>query len=134
MNEVIYESGALKVTRTLFRTPRRSYRIANIEKINLKRPMLWFSLPLSAGAFFLLKEYGQYLYEFEQITCLVSMVGLPLIGAQVGTLSVSSKALGSDDAVIGSIRTLKRVRDALETVMFSNTTNHNNDYEDVSHD
>lgn len=132
MNEVIYESSALKVTRTLFRTPRRSYRIANIEKINLKRPMLWFSLPLSAGAFFLLKEYGRYLYEIEQIICLISMVGLPIIGAQFGTLCVSSKALGSDDAVIGSMRTLRRVRDALESVIFS--TNHNDDHEEYSHD
>ncbi len=134
MNNVIYESGALRVTATLFRTPRRSYRIANIEKINLKRPMLWFSLPLRVGAFFLLTEYGRYLYDIEQTICVIAMVGLPIIGSQIGTLSVSSKARGNDDAVIGRMRTLKHVRDALESVMFTSTNNHNNDHEGVNYD
>lgn len=119
MNNVIYQSGRLLVSSTLFRTPRRSYRIRDIEKITIKRPLFWFSVPLAIGSYFLLKEYSAYLFEEEKYICLLTMTLLPICLWFIGTLSVTSKSYSNDDAITGFMPQLKKARHAIESVILN---------------
>ena len=78
MSRVIYQCGNVLVSETLFRTPRRSYRIRDIEKITIKRPLFWFGLPLAVGSFLLQQEFGDYLYPYERYACVFMFTALPL--------------------------------------------------------
>ena len=46
MSKVYFDNGKLLVSDNLFRTPRRSYRISDIEKVTIKRPLFWLGVPL----------------------------------------------------------------------------------------
>lgn len=118
MNDTTYKSGSLLVRGNLFRTPRRSYRISDIEKVTIKRPLFWFGLPLSLGCFVLTTEYAPYLYEIEKQICIGMFTALPLLLWNIGTLSLTSKSYRNDDAVTGFMPRLKRTRTALENRMF----------------
>ena len=118
MKNEIYKSGSLLVSGNLFRTPRRSYRITDIEKVTIKRPLFWLGLPLSLGCFMLLSEYSPYLYEIEKQICVGMFTVAPFILWNIGTLSLTSKSYRNDDAVTGFMPRLKRARNALENRMF----------------
>ena len=126
MNNETYKSGALLVDGNLFRTPRRSYRINDIEKVTIKRPLFWFGLPLSLGSFLLNTEYAPYLYEIEKQICIGMFTVVPLILWNIGTLSLTSKSYRNDDAVTGFMPRLKRTRNALENRMLAIGAHTNN--------
>lgn len=119
MTNIIYQSRRLMVSDTLFRTPRRSYKVSQIQKISIKRPFFWFGLPIAAGSYFLLTEFSPYLYSYECIACLGTMFGLPMVTWFIGTLSVTSKAFNNDDAITGFMPSLQKAREALEQVIFN---------------
>jgi len=47
MQKIIYSKDDIIVSTALFKKARRTYRISDIEKIAIKRPLLWFSLPIA---------------------------------------------------------------------------------------
>lgn len=122
MSDVIYQSGRLLVSSTLFRTARRSYRIRDIERITIKRPLFWFSVPLAIGSYLLLKEYSQYLFEEEKYICLFTMTIVPITFWFIGTLSITSKSYSNDDAITGFMPRLQKTRKAIESVIFNSST------------
>lgn len=118
MQNIIFNNNGITVSTSLFKTPRHTYRISDIEKIAIKRPLLWFSLPIALGCLSLLLGFRPYLYEHERWICTAVMVFLPIIGWDVVTLSVTSKAYTNDVAAIGHIKTLAAARNALDKVIF----------------
>ena len=114
MSTDTFNKGGLMVKENLFRTPRRSYRISDIEKVTIKRPMFWMITPLAIGSFLLLSEYSAYLYQIETYICMAMFTVVPLIFWNIGTLSITSKSYANDDAVTGFMPTLKQARYALE--------------------
>ncbi len=121
MNEnIIYRNRKIYVSDKLFRTPRRSYRISDIEKITLKRSFFLMCLPLALGSFFLLQEYEPYLYDVEKAVCAAMFTLVPIACWFIGTLSVTSKSYKDDDAITGFMPTLIKAREAIESVIFAN--------------
>lgn len=118
MQKIIFNKSDIIISTTLFKTARRSYRISDIEKIAIKRPLLWFSLPIAIGCLALLNSFQPYLYEYERWVCIGTMVVLPMIGWDVATLNVTSKAYTNDVAAIGYMPTLVDARNALDKVIF----------------
>lgn len=118
LKDVVFQKGKILVTPQIFKTARRTYKISHIERIHIKRPWFVFSLPLAVGSYFLLNTYAAYLYHYEIYGCYFVMVGLPITLFNIGTLSVSSKALANDSAVTGFMPTLKQTRYALEEVLY----------------
>jgi len=114
MSHVYYKSGKLLVSNNLFRTPRRSYRISDIEKVTIKRPLFWIGVPIAIGSFMMLTEFSAYLYEEEKYICIALFSLLPLILWNIGTLSVTSKSYANDDAITGFMPSLRNAREALE--------------------
>ena len=118
MQKIIFSKDDIVVSTVIFRTARRSYRISDIEKTAIKRPLLWFSLPIALGSFALLSGFQPYLYVHERWFCMAGFILLPLIGWFVATLNVTSKAFTNDVAAIGYMPTLAATRNALDKVMF----------------
>lgn len=118
MQSIIFRKDDIVVSTALFKTARRSYRISDIEKIAIKRPLLWFSLPIAIGSFALLSGFQPYLYVHERWFCMAGMFLLPLMGWFIATLNVTSKAYTNDVAAIGYMPTLAAARNALDTVIF----------------
>lgn len=116
---IIFKTRSLTVSNHLFRSPRRSYRLSDIEKLSIKRPLTLICLPLAVGFYFLLQEYDTYLYEYEKWVCIFMFTLAPILSWCVGTLSITSKSLNNDDAITGYMPTLKRARTAIESVIFS---------------
>ena len=114
MNNIYYKDSRLMVADNLFRTPRRSYRISDIEKVTIRRPLFWMSIPLAIGSFMLLSEYSVYLYQDEKYMCLAMFTLVPLILWNIGTLSVTSKSYTNDDAITWLMPNLNKARNALE--------------------
>ena len=118
MQKIIFSKDDIIVSTALFKTARRSYRISDIEKIAIKRPLLWFSLPIAVGSFALLSNFQSYLYVHERWLCMAGFILLPLLGWFVATLNVTSKAYTNDVAAIGWMPTLSAARNALDKVIF----------------
>lgn len=118
MQKIIFNKDDIIVSTALFKTARRSYRISDIEKIAIKRPLLWFSLPIAVGSFALLSNFQSYLYVHERWLCMAGFILLPLLGWFVATLNVTSKAYTNDVAAIGWMPTLSAARNALDKVIF----------------
>jgi hypothetical protein len=118
MQNIIFSKDDIVVSTVLFKTARRSFRISDIEKIAIKRPLLWFSLPIAIGSFALLSGYQPYLYIHERWLCMVGIFLLPLLGWYIATLNVTSKAYSNDVAAIGYMPTLSAARNALDMVIF----------------
>ena len=118
LKNAVYKKGQIAVTSDIFKTARRTYRIAHIERLQIKRPLFIFSLPISLFSFLLLDRYFDYLYLNEVYICCFLMIGLPLISYNIGTLSVTSKSYTSDNAITGYMPMLKDVRGALESVLY----------------
>jgi len=114
MSKIYFDNGKLLVADNLFRTPRRSYRISDIEKVTIKRPIFWMGIPLAIGSFLLLIEYSPYLYEIEEYICIAMFTIIPFILWNIGTLSVTSKSYSNDDAITSLMPSLKQARYALE--------------------
>ncbi len=53
MESIYYQKGANMVTARLFKTARKTYRISDIEKINLRRPVFWGAVPLAIACYYL---------------------------------------------------------------------------------
>ena len=113
----LFHTDRITVTKKLVRTPRKTYRMADIEKITLKRSVFLMSVPLSIGSIAMIFEYHRYLYNIELLLCLFNGLALPFITWKIGTLSVTSKSLRDDDAVTGYMPTLIKAREAIESVI-----------------
>ena len=118
LKNAVYKKGEILVTPNLFKTAKRTYQISRIERIQIKRPLFIFSLPISLFSFLLLNNYFDYLYLKEVFICCFLMTGLPLVAYNIGTLSVTSKSYTSDNAITGYMPILKDVRGALESVLY----------------
>jgi hypothetical protein len=127
MSTIVYKKGKVIITKTIFKTARRTYKIQYIERLQIKRPWFLFSLPLSLGAMCLLSEYAPYLYQYEKYACIFVATALPVFFYNLGVLSLASKALTNDTAIIGTVSQLSRVRHALESVMYDDKEEQNSD-------
>lgn len=118
MNNIVYQKGQILVTPEIFKTARRTYKIAYIERLHLKRPWFIFSIPLSIFSYLLLDTYFAYLYVHEIYICYFVMIVLPLILFNIGTLSVTSKSYTSDNALTGFMPMLRSIRISIEDVLY----------------
>ncbi|MDM3871786.1 hypothetical protein QSV34_10530 [Porticoccus sp. W117] len=114
MEQVYYKKGETKVTIYQLQTARKAYCIENIEKIYLRRPLFWFSVPLAVAFYHLRQFYGLYLYDYEHWVCIAMFTVVPLIAWFISTLNVTSKCLTSDTVMSGFRPTLKELKKATQ--------------------
>lgn len=118
MDQVYYQKGTSLVTSKLFKTARKTYRTTDIEKITLRRPFFFASLPLAVCSYYLRDGYSAYLYDYEQWICIVMFTAVPLVAWFIGTMSVTSKSLTDDTAIVGLMPRLVKLREAVERAIY----------------
>lgn len=110
---VYYEDGRFFVSNRNLKTPRKTFRVARIEKLALRRDPFFICLPIIALLVAFAVRFDGYLYDHEKIIIYgVSAAGF-FITKNLAILFVESKAV-SEPAAIGSINTLRKVRHAVE--------------------
>jgi hypothetical protein len=113
---IYFENGKFSVTDRNLKTPRRTYRIATIEKIALRRDPFYFALALSIPAMGLIFAFNQYLYDYERIILAGGSALALALTSRLGVLFVESKAL-AEMAAVASMPTLRQVREAVEAAI-----------------
>jgi len=116
---VFYEGGGFRVTRTLLKTPRKTYALQRIEYVSLRRGLLALTGLPALGLLGFTLAFWRYLYAGEKAALLAGTLGALALAWQVGTLRVHSLALrdGELAASLASMRRLRAVRDAVEAAM-----------------
>lgn len=118
---VIFRGGGFEVNDRLLRTPRKTYRIDQIEYVAVQRPLLFFLLPPALGLIGFAATFARYLYPGEIMTLVVVCGVSAVVASLFGTLRVHSLALRDEEVAMsfGLVSTLRQVRRAVETAMAS---------------
>lgn len=118
MGDEIFSGRGFSVTPKILRTRRRTYDLKNVEYVSIHQPLL---VILGATAIALLLftfSFFRYLYAGEIFTMLVSAIASVGLAAGFGSMKVHSIALREEQApLFGDIRTLRKVKDAVEQVI-----------------
>ena len=115
--QVYYAAGAYKVTARSFRARNRTFMLRNVERTQLRRPVLVFAAALAAAAYGFAWAFAELIHPHE-LPWLLLPPALALIAAsQAGVLLLRSRALGQDGIVIGWHRRLARVRAAIDAAL-----------------
>ncbi|MCB0214226.1 MAG: hypothetical protein KDJ52_33110 [Anaerolineae bacterium] len=113
---IYYQSRKFLVSNKQLRTPRKTYRIFRIEKISLRRDILYFSLPICLLVGLFIYNFNGFLYREEILAVGVVIFLVLSLSFYLGVLHVESKAI-SEPAAISSIKELRKVRAAVENAM-----------------
>jgi len=116
-SRVYYAGRRLTVTARAFRTPSKTFVVRHIEKTQLRRPAAPFALALAGAVYGFLAAFDDVIYAHERLHLAWPPLLLLVLSTQLGVLTVHSKALGREGAVIGLHRHLRRVRAAIDRAL-----------------
>jgi hypothetical protein len=115
--QVYYEAGSYTVTARSFRARNRTFMLRNVERTQLRRPVLVFAAALAVAVYGFAWAFAHVIYQHE-LPWLLLPPALGLIASsQAGVLLLRSRALGQDGIVIGWHRRLRRVRAAIDAAL-----------------
>lgn len=116
---VFYRGGGFEVSASMLRTPRKTYRLAQIEFVSVQRPLLLFAGLPAIGTAGICMAFGRYLFLSEIITLVTLSGGVLAASLCFGVLRVHSLALRDDEVSMnfGPIGRLRAVRVAVEQAM-----------------
>lgn len=116
---ILYSGGGYSVDGTIFRTPKKSYSVRQIEYIEVRRPFLaLIGLP-ALGVIGFCLAFWRYLYAAE-IAMMIGGASAAFVFAFLfGTLRVHSLALKDDGVAMnfGLVSRLRAVRAGVEQAM-----------------
>jgi len=115
--KVYYAGRRLAVTARAFRTPSKTFVVRHIEKTQLRRPAAPFALALAGAVYGFLVAFDDVIYPHERLHMAWPPLLLLVLSTQLGVLTVHSKALGREGAVVGLHRHLRRVRAAIDRAL-----------------
>lgn len=112
-----FAAGPYRVTARSFRARNRTFMLRNVERTQLRRPVLVFALAFAACAYGFTFSFASLIYDYELPWLLVPPVLAMLAAAQIGVLTLRSRALGEDGVVIGRHTRLRRIRVAIDEAL-----------------
>ena len=116
-NEIFNGHGFL-VTDKILRTKRRTYDLKNVEYVSVHQPLLVILGVIGVGLILFTFSFYRYLYGWEIVTMLAVSIISVALATFVGSMKVHSIALRDEQApLFGNIRTLRKVKDAVEQVI-----------------
>jgi hypothetical protein len=116
---VFYQGGGFCVSGRLLRTPRKTYRLDQVEFVSVQRPLLWFLGLPAVGLIGFTVAFWRYLLPGEAALLIGLSLGALVFAPLFGVLRVHSLALRDDDVAgcFGLAVHLKHVRRAVEQAM-----------------
>lgn len=119
-----YQGGGFEVSSAFLRTPRKTFKIAQIEFVSVQRPLLAFAGLPALGTAGLAATFGRYLYFSEILTLSALSVLTIAVASRFAILRVHSLALRDDEQAqtFGTVARLRAVRAAVEMAMNEHRT------------
>lgn len=118
MSKQYFRAGAFSVTAGMVRARTRSIQTGTIESVDVGRPFFWTGLASGVGLTGLAVPFGDLLYPHELLTFTGIGIGALIITWPIGSLRVFSKLTGDRGwSVMGRMKTLRAMRDAIETAV-----------------
>jgi|EndMetStandDraft_9_1072997.scaffolds.fasta_scaffold209245_2 hypothetical protein len=121
-NRTLLQSSRFVVTNAFLRTPRKTYKLHDIDYVQVKRPFLLLAVATSTLLLAWAAVFADLLYRSEW-ALLVLIVAIAVGAAsRLGTLVVHSWSLRGgelEDAIIWDIATVRAVRAALDRAMLT---------------
>lgn len=106
------------MTSRMVRARTRSIQTSTIESVDVGRPFFWLALADGAGLIGLVIPFGDLLYPAEIAMLAGIGAGALAVTWPIGTLKVFAKLTGDKGwGVIGRMKTLRAMRDAIETAL-----------------
>jgi hypothetical protein len=125
-DRTLFRSSRFIVTNAFLRTPRKTYKLQDIDYVQIKRPYLLLTVSVGTLLLAWASVFGDLLHLHEWLLLLVAVLITIGAASQLGTLVVHSWSLRGgelEDAIIWDIATVRRVRAALDEAMLSRADN-----------
>tara|TARA_R110002012_G_scaffold318430_1_gene536866 strand:+ start:1312 stop:1680 length:369 start_codon:yes stop_codon:yes gene_type:complete len=120
MDDPLFTGRGFLVTAKILRTKRRTYDLKNVEYVSIHQPLLVILGVTAIGLFLFTFSFFRYLYAWEIFTMLAVSAASVGVAAFFGSMTVHSIALREEQTpLFGDIRTLRKVKDAVEEVISS---------------
>ena len=123
-HRTLFQSTRFIVTDAFLRTPRKTYKLRDIDYIQVKRPFLALTVTVGALLIAWAAVFRDLLYPLEWLL-LAAMVTVSIIAAsRLATLVVHSWSLRGgelEDAIVWDISTVRRIREAVDQAMHNAT-------------
>ena len=104
-----FQNRLYTVTSRTLKAPRRRFVLRNVEKVQIRRPLVLAIAALTIATFTGVHVFADILYPEEILALLLS--------TQIGHLVLRSRVLGQDGTVLGWHRTLRKVHEAVEQAL-----------------
>jgi hypothetical protein len=116
----LFQSARFLVTEGFLRTPRKTYKLRDIDYVQVKRPFLL--LTISTGTLLLgwAAVFHELLYPFEWLLLASGVVVSIIAASRLAVLVVHSWSLRGgelEDAIVWDVNTVRRIRTALDEAM-----------------
>ncbi len=118
MKNFLYKGGGFEVTANILKTWKRTYELQNIEMVTIHQPFLIITSFVGVGLIGFSISLSRYLYFGEKFFLIGGSILAIFAASHFGSLKVQSLALRDEQGqIIGLIRHLKHVKNAVDTVI-----------------
>lgn len=122
MNEhrTLFKSARFLVTESFLRTPRKTYKLRDIDYIQVKRPFLVLSVTVGALLIAWAAVFRELLYPHEWLLLALGVTAVIAAASRLAVLVVHSWSLRGgelEDAIVWDISAVRRIRTALDEAM-----------------
>lgn len=121
-NRTLFQSARFTVTESFLRTPRKTYKLRDIDYLQVKRPFLLLTIAVGVLLLAWAAVFRDLLYPAEWAVLSGSVAATIVAASRLATLTVHSWSLRGgelEDAVTWDISTVRRIREAIDQVMHS---------------
>ena len=125
-DRTLFHSSRFIVTSAFLRTPRKTYKLQDIDYVQIKRPYLLLTVSVGALLFAWATAFGDLLHLHEWLLLVAAVLMTVGAASRLGTLVVHSWSLRGgelEDAIIWDIATVRAVRAAIDEAMLSRADN-----------
>ena len=114
-----FDDRPWKVTSEIVRTPRKTFALAKLDGVSLKRTFFLFTAAPALGGIGITLLWWRYLFPGEIALILLASLAALIVSFQFGMLKVEALSLKDDEggAVYGRYAHLSNFRDAIEAAM-----------------
>ena len=125
-DRTLFRSSRFVVTDGFLRTPRKTYKLQDIDYVQIKRPFLLLTVSVGLLLVGWATVFGDLLHPHEWLLLLVGVLTTVGAASRLGTLLVHSWSLRGGDleaAILWDIATVRAIRAALDQAMVARSNN-----------
>ena len=125
-DRTLFRSSRFIVTDAFLRTPRKTYKLQEIDYVQIKRPYLLLTVGVGALLIAWGTVFGDLLHLHEWLLLLVAVLIINAAASRLATLVVHSWSLRGgelEDAIVWDIATVRAVRAAIDEAMLRRADN-----------